>query len=116
MTTNRELTERAGRAAGIVGRWAQIHQPYGGHWIEGLDTGARMYWSPLDDDGDAFRLAVKLNISTHQRFAMVQADFPRIEGICVTKTICEGVMNDYNKATRRVIVRAAAEMAQEMDL
>ena len=60
-------------------------------------------WNPLTDDGDALRLAVKLQLTPH------------IDG---NMTDCEGCtevsLNDPYAATRRVIVRAAAEIVRVM--
>lgn len=104
MGNDRELIELAAKAAG-----------YGE--LRFLDDSSIIVngrrWNPLADDGDALRLAVKLDISTYQLFAMVQADYPCIdEEFNARKTICEGVLDDYYAATRRAIVRAAAAMAK----
>jgi hypothetical protein len=60
--TDRELLEAAAKAAGITGDWCRWHQAYGDEWVEGIDIGGRFLWNPLLDDGDAFRLAVKLQM------------------------------------------------------
>jgi len=70
------------------------------------------FWNPLLDDGDALRLAVKLNmgisIPIHQT---IKADV-----ICFSDSRVnireEG--DDPYAATRRAIVRAAAVIGQEM--
>ena len=54
-------------------------------------------WNPLTDDGDALRLAVKLN-------------FP-LDGFTITPSEW---MDDPYTATRRAIVRAAAEIGKGM--
>jgi len=56
--TDRELLEMAAKAAGAEFEVSDedgvyLHQPIGG--VAG-------FWNPLTDDGDAFRLAVKLGI------------------------------------------------------
>lgn len=60
-------------------------------------------WNPLTDDGDALRLAVKLQLTPH---------------IDVNMTDCEGCtevsLNDPYAAARRAIVRAAAEIGRVM--
>lgn len=72
-------------------------------------------WNPLSDDGDAFRLAVKLDISTRQQFAMVQAEYPWLdEEFNTRKVLCEPVLADYYAATRRAIVRAAVEIGKKV--
>jgi len=67
------------------------------------------YWKPLTDDGDALRLAVKLDMAvsilkgiTYVRWG---AEIPEIIEIH-----CE----DPYAATRRAIVRAAAEIGKGM--
>jgi hypothetical protein len=75
-------------------------------------------WNPLANDGDAFRLAVELDISVRQQFAMVTAEYPWVdEDFNTRKVLCEGVgaLNDYCAATRRAIVRAAAEIGNRVD-
>jgi hypothetical protein len=104
---DRELLESAARAAG-----------YGGLRI--LDDSSMIVncrrWHPLADDGDALRLAVKLDIRFRQHHAMVTADYPCIDdAFNERQTICEGVLDDYYAATRRVIVRAAAEIGKKID-
>lgn len=104
--TDRELLEAAAKAAGIGGGW---------DWPRGADKptcwrdSSRKAWQPLHDDGDALRLAVKLKIEL-QYFgaATVQArvnDWP-----IATEYVNMGA--DPYAATRRAIVRAAAELAK----
>jgi hypothetical protein len=109
METDRELLELAAKAAGI-----QIH-----HWSTILpgpmmvnpetdDCGG--YWNPLDEDGDALRLAVKLNMSidvdSHETSTYAYA------GPAVRVYAWELWGKDKDSATRRAIVRAAAEIAK----
>ena len=66
-------------------------------------------WNPLTDDGDALRLAVKLGLTIHQ--------WPDEVCVCDEKgTINEDVarVGDIYAATRRAIVRAAAEIGRSM--
>jgi len=68
-------------------------------------TGSRRLWNPITDDGDALRLAVKMNITVHP-------------GFVYTPT---GRLIDYRDyaniigATRLAIVRAAAEIGRDME-
>lgn len=68
-------------------------------------------WNPLEDDGDALRLAVKLGLilGTYAHYVTVDLLSPndRIETI----TVWHSQTNDPYAATRRAIVRAAAEIA-----
>jgi len=69
-------------------------------------------WNPLADDGDAMRLAVKLDINLRQQFAMVTAEYPMLdEKFNTRKVLCEPVLDDHCASSRRAIVRAAAEIA-----
>jgi hypothetical protein len=123
--TDRELLELAAKAAGYRVRWvdAPTSFNYEGFLIKtgkklpnGLD--AEIRWNPLTNDGDAFRLAVKL----HMRYDV------RVEAACVTVHcarpaaeiiwlhLSEGLYQvEETVATRRAIVRAAAEIGRTMD-
>ena len=106
--TDRELLEMAAKAAGAEFEVSDedgvyLHQPIGG--VSG-------FWNPLTDDGDALRLAVKLSIAPvfDPRFSVVHAD--------PIGTVLDAVSVDYGTdpyaATRRAIVRAAAEIGKAM--
>lgn len=103
---DRELLEMAAKAAGIelVG------------WLNEVDATAKTasgVWEPLYDDGDAFRLAVRLEIEIeHAELAVIATHRAYNWG-----WLGEGVNEDYGDryaATRRVIVRAAAEIGRNM--
>lgn len=93
--TDRELLEMAAKAAG-----------YKHHWhSDGLLIDAQCGpWNPLTDDGDALRLAVKLEMDV--MCASVRTD----SGIAIT---IEAGTDPY-AATRLAIVRAAAAIGKEM--
>jgi len=99
---DKELLELAGKAAAIKGEWSRWHQSYGDLWVEGLNIGGPILWNPLTDDGDALRLAVKLVLGI--RFY--------IDGVGVGESY-EMNNADPQAATRRAIVRAAAEIGRE---
>lgn len=82
---DRELLERAARA---IGR----------EFEPGF---TETFWNPLKCDKDAFRLAVKLEIS-------VQHDAVDIWATTLRETAIENRGKDACAATRRAIVRAAA--------
>ena len=69
-------------------------------------------WNLLTDDGDALRLAVKLRIELefYDGFEEVFATENTIEAISQT----EPYKNDPYAATRRAIVRAAAEIGRTL--
>ncbi len=103
--TDQEMLELAAKAAGIEFGWIhdtpRIHAEMG--WTP---------WNPLIDDGDALRLAVRLEIAINP---------------WAGKTVCwhedSKVMNhekhdcndDPYAATRRAIVRAAADIGRNME-
>lgn len=100
-TQDKELLERAARAAGIELLWSS--EP---GWAPKLKSERMQSWDPLSDDGDAFRLAVKLEIQVihhHHGVGWVDAGFFK-----------ELIGGDPYAATRRAIVRAAAAIGQEM--
>ena len=116
--TDKELLELAAKAAGIEIEWKE--------WVTGrvAEFQAIKYtkhhefwsngkvWNPLLDDGDALRLAVKLRIELefYDGFEEVFATENTIEAISQT----EPYKNDPYAATRRAIVRAAAEIGRTM--
>lgn len=105
MSTDRELLELAAKATGIEIVWCD---GYATIWDE--------EWNPLTDDGDALRLAVKLNIY-FRRYRNSGFFRERVGGYveAVRNDIeeREPVGDDPYAATRRAIVRAAAEIGKE---
>lgn len=113
MKTNRELLEKAAKAAGlqIVGDVDRmICQPdhKTGGYVVLNERGGDSCWNPLTDDGDAFRLAVKLQIDLRIRCNQVMCD--HLESASVR----EQSKPDPYAATRRAIVRAAAAIGEAM--
>lgn len=98
---DRELLELAAKAAGIK-------HPGGEHCINGpavWDCDALRWWRPLTDDGDALRLAVKLKLIVEVGSCWLSKYGP---------VFGEDVLPDPLSATRRAIVRAAAEIGRAM--
>lgn len=62
-------------------------------------------WNPLIDDGDAFRLAVKIGIDLHPR------EFGA-EAVCMAEGITVRQLGDGEDSARRAIVRVAAEIGE----
>jgi hypothetical protein len=125
--TDRELLELAAKAAGYTLKWGEayivgddkIDCTDMSYVVSGQPDEADWYWSPLEDDGDALRLAVKLGISvSFSHSTRLDAAYPTIvevgafAGWCPTFT--EVNANDWAAATRRAIVRAAAEIGRGM--
>ena len=95
---DRELLELAAKAAGIaIDPLDAVHEP--DDWV---------WWNPLIDDGDALRLAVELHIDVLQRFV---GGF-RCEALAPGGTVMREDGHS-DAATRRAIVRAAAEIGRD---
>lgn len=114
---DRRLLERAARAAGIDVSRGVGHQDGMLFVQRGRDPRLRSEWNPLTDDGDAFRLAVKLNMDVdvswaHQRQTVVFT-YQGTEDDSDVVTVEEPHGSDPYAATRRAIVRAAAAMAPD---
>jgi hypothetical protein len=112
--TDRELLELAAKAAGMNAGEATWHPRAGFVWVKRVDgTRVENRWNPLTDDGDALRLAVKLRLGislpVHQT---IRADVIAFTNSAVNARE-EG--NDPYAATRRAIVRAAAEIGRGME-
>ena len=121
--TDRELLELAAKAAGL--RHIQYTNDYDGSMglMQCDEHGRHTYtWNPLNDDGDALRLAVKLRIdidhgSPLDNSRYVCASCCGVEMVRDAVRAVEefeddvGVQRAY--ATRRAIVRAAAELAKQ---
>lgn len=110
-TEDLALLERAANVAGIrYDATASAPHPVSGAFF-GLwltfdgepPEGARRYWNPLQDDGDAFRLAVLRGIWVHP-------DRHTIE-VVGSRAVYERVERHQDRATavRRAIVRAALD-------
>ncbi len=95
--SDRELLELAAKAAG---EWSRLEP------LEHLLD----RWNPLTDDGDALRLAVKLGIGVEWGPGTVDVSW----GGAPTKFLYEDSETDRYAATRRAIVRAAAEIGRIM--
>lgn len=111
--TDKELLELAAKAAGIEIRGNA------NKWIaQGVteldllvwnDKGGDSVWNPLADDGDALRLAVKLGFKVNVLTTRMEP-FTRVRQHEVGTIFEEEHRDDAAKATRRAIVRAAAEI------
>jgi fructose-specific component phosphotransferase system IIB-like protein len=110
--TDRELLELAAKAAGV--KWIDPCFNYDEFGRMMLDFGAGVTeWNPLTSDGDAFRLAVKLAICVNQGKGAVIAE----RNAAINSPECgviEALSADPYAATRRAIVRAAAEIGKQM--
>lgn len=98
----------AAKAAGI-----KVLQQSSGYWtIEVHERGLKS-WNPLTDDGDALRLAVKLNLTNVFHPALNQALVRQYHDKDQEWVENGEDHTDAYAATRRAIVRAAAAIATE---
>lgn len=116
MNPELELLELAAKAAGIsydaeASKPHPVSGVFFGLWLK-FDREPSEYdrrrWNPLRDDGDALRLAVKLRSSVafweedvSALLGQINMEFPEAYGACPYA------------ATRRSIVRAAAELGRK---
>ena len=106
--TDRELLELAAKAAGIEGVISVDHKFI---WTKN----ATERWNPLQDDGDALRLAVKLNLVVHpqEKCCYVYLSPESLLGFSGVSAL-EMNKGDPYAVTRRAIVSAAAEIGKAM--
>ncbi len=114
--TDRELLEFAAKAIGAKrtrekesNGYFQVH-----HWHEGYEEDWE-YWNPITQDGDVFRLAVMLEIVPNKHADTVvtsrSASWKAGAAHC---SLWEPAGDDPYAATRRAIVRAAAEIGKAL--
>lgn len=103
--TDLELLKLAAKAAGIE----YTHSQGCGNALELVKPmGFQVYWNPLTDDGDALRLAVKCNLDIELQEDCVFANGFEVQNY----QLFEWHKDDPYAATRRAIVRAAAEIGR----
>ena len=102
--TDRELLEAAAKAAGMPAFASGATGLRVSH--DGRRSG--YIWNPLTDDGDALRLAVKLEIH-------IQTDGRYCWASTFSVNATEESDVDPYAATRRAIVRAAAEIGKSIN-
>ena len=108
--SDRELLGYAAKAAGLqvrgwIGNDCIYYDPITNHTGHGD-------WIPLEDDGDALRLAVKLGINiTNSAHSPIGIPFVYAQKLHYPP--CQEYGDDEYAATRRAIVRAAAAIGKE---
>lgn len=107
MKTDRELLELAAKAAGI--KFDRITNECG-LWAEIYENNCYGTWNSLDSDGDALRLAVKLNIEFACFDDMEQVNAGVWEPGAESWDCMTPYNGDKQDAARRAITRAAAQM------
>jgi hypothetical protein len=103
MKTDRELLELAAKAAGLDVEFMPIS---GANIVSGPHAGL---WRPLEDDGDALRLAVKLGIGLEFVANLLVITSPKRD-----HEDRRDHGDDLTAATRLAITRAAAAIGEGM--
>lgn len=109
--TDRDLLELAAKAAGFIYKtvdnvlYVQRKRNPKDDWYG---------WNPLDDDGDALRLAVKLKLCIAPQYLSTYAEVATRSPEGTFGMIYRDHSNDPFVATRRAIVLAAAEIGRLM--
>lgn len=103
--TKNEMLGYAAKAVGYDFRANGYDEHITGPCI--IDDGFPVPWNPYDDDGDSFGLAVDLRI-----FVRCGKDAEIESPVTI---MCDSVETDPRAATRRAIVRAAAEIGRAME-
>lgn len=98
-----DLIKLAAKAAGIRGEWNKACNKFEKLSDEGLHAG---FFDPLTDDGDALRLAVKLDMIVDVR--------GKHNAVAVWPDVVEPIDDDPLAATRMAIVRAAAAIGDKL--
>lgn len=112
--TDRELLELAAKAVGINGTWCQFPGMVERRGLDGAiyDEVECEYWNPLQDDGDALRLALELEMPIHP--CRVWKSY-RVDSCSDFVEASRSVMPPSDPAaTRRAIVDVAAEIGKAM--
>lgn len=120
---DKELLELAAKAAGYDLVWGEEYfigkdkvdctdMPYiKSKDIDELDC----YWNPLTDDGDALRLVVKLKMDIVYDFDRVMVVYGDGDATLTTEYFYDlPTPTDQYAATRRAIVKAAAEIGKSL--
>lgn len=112
---DKELLELAAKAAGIS--WDVSRDSITGWMLATLceddESGGQMVedksWRPLQDDGDALRLAMQLQMTLelgHKGCIVKMWGWPEVSEMCHPDS------SDNPECTRRAIVRAAAQIGE----
>lgn len=112
--TDREMLEMAAKAAGYKATAID-----GGDFLvsEHEEDGYEAFWikwNPLQDDGDALRLAVRLGIDLEWRADGRVAAYRHANANGYCFTAFESSRENRAENTRRAIVHAAAEVGKRM--
>lgn len=116
MSNDRELLELASKAAGIELRTVKFRPD---EFETKHSSGVWIRWMPLDDDGDALRLAVKLGLDVCIDTQQENEPHTHVIGFRFDYTSETVDAIEYHgdpyAATRRAITRAAAEIGRGIE-
>lgn len=114
MSIDCELLKLAAKAAGLLVQGECTHLGvFTGLSIREDDCPSGYRWNPLTDDGDALRLLVQLRFSL-RRDELDVGVFMRVREMNCGDLGMEVLRTDPYAATRRAIVRAAAELGKRL--
>lgn len=113
---DRELLELAAKAAGIEVKRSRLDDPGEKDLLifanrPNIENSIYVGWNPLTDDGDALRLVIrlKMDICWNENEGPWEVNVWPRKGTGSNEDPCK----DLYAATRRAIVRAAAEIGKE---
>ena len=106
MTTDIELLQAAAKSAGVEYEW---HHGCGDALHLTAPGATAIYWNPLRDDGQAFRLANTLRLTVYHADLAVVVKHKQYSWEWMGEGVNEDT-GDRNASARRAIVRAAAAM------
>jgi hypothetical protein len=114
--TDKELLKYAAKAIGYVEPHSYRPNTNSLMWVG--ESGASV-WRPFDDDASAFELMVNLDISVYHGWTYADEKVP-YANVCAQHIpskleVGEIKGDDPKAATRRVIIRAAAELGKAME-
>lgn len=127
--TDRELLELAAKAAGFNFKWFKVKQwktmkgevgpcRYFTGTVDVYGSHHTKPWNPLKDDGDALRLAVKLQVSIENECVSAGCAYCTRGGFAFESVYSGGdggcVVDADFSAVRRAIVIAAASIGKDM--
>jgi len=112
--TDQELLELAAKATGlnVKAHLVNADDRWIGLIIGKKHTREKKFWNPLTDDGDALRLAVKLGLR-------IEINTQVLGDTLIISEFYDNVEchnSDPYAATRRAIVKAAAEIGKDMEV
>lgn len=111
---DKTLLELAAKAARIDAEWFQGEYSSEGMWLKGARSpDNNKMWNPLNDDGDALRLAVAVGLEFSSFYVCILHKFTSTYAFN-SPTTRHWHDKDAYAGTRRAIVLAAAKIGQEL--